>query len=86
MIYPGFVATDIAERALGPDGKPLGTRPVNKNAIMTVEECSRLTIEAAAERKREIIMTKRARVGMLLKALWPEAVDRIAERGIMKGR
>lgn len=86
MIYPGFVATDIAERALGPDGKPLGTRPVNKNAIMTVEECARLTVDAAASRKREVIMTKRARIGMLLKALWPEAVDKIAERGIRKGR
>jgi len=47
VIYPGFVATDIAERALGPDGKPLGTRPVNKNAIMSVEECARQTVQGA---------------------------------------
>ncbi|HEX6575755.1 MAG TPA: SDR family oxidoreductase [Gemmatimonadaceae bacterium] len=86
VIYPGFVATDIAERALGPDGKPLGTRPVVKNAIMSVEECARLTIEAAAKRKREVIMTRRARLGMFMKALWPDIVDRIAERGIKKGR
>jgi short-subunit dehydrogenase len=86
VIYPGFVATDIAERALGPDGKPLGTRPVNKNAIMSVEECARQTIEAVAERKREVIMTRRARLGMLMKAIWPDIVDRIAERGIKKGR
>jgi short-subunit dehydrogenase len=86
VIYPGFVATDIAERALGPDGKPLGTRPVVKNAIMSVEECARQTIKAAAERKREVIMTRRARLGMLVKALWPDIVDRIAERGIKRGR
>lgn len=86
VIYPGFVATDIAERALGPDGKPLGTRPVNKNAIMTVEECARQTVEAVAHRKREVIMTGRARLGMLVKALWPDIVDRIAERGIKRGR
>jgi short-subunit dehydrogenase len=86
VIYPGFVATDNAERALGPDGKPLGTRPVVKNAIMSVEECARLTIEAAAKRKREVIMTRRARLGMFMKALWPDIVDRIAERGIKKGR
>jgi short-subunit dehydrogenase len=86
VIYPGFVATDIAERALGPDGKPLGTRPVNKNAIMSVEECARQTVAAVADRKREVIMTRRARLGMLMKAIWPDIVDRIAERGIKKGR
>src|SRR5215208_2837690 len=86
VIYPGFVATDIAERALGPDGKPLGTRPVNKNAIMTVEECARQTVDAMARRKREVIMTGRARLGMIVKALWPDLVDRIAERGIKRGR
>lgn len=86
VIYPGFVATDIAERALGPDGKPLGTRPVNKNEIMTVEECARLTVDAMTHRKREVIMTGRARLGMIVKALWPDLVDRIAERGIRKGR
>ena len=86
VIYPGFVATDIAERALGPDGKPLGTRPVNKNAIMTVEECARQTVDAMAHRKREVIMTGRARLGMIVKAVWPDLVDRIAERGIKRGR
>jgi NAD(P)-dependent dehydrogenase (short-subunit alcohol dehydrogenase family) len=86
VIYPGFVATDIAERALGPDGKPLGTRPVVKNAIMSVEECARQTVDAMTRRKREVIMTGRARLGMIVKALWPDIVDRIAERGIKRGR
>ena len=86
VIYPGFVDTEIARRALGPDGKPLGTRPVVRNAIMTVEECARITISAMAARKREIIMTSRARIGMILKAIWPAAIDRIAERGIERGR
>jgi short-subunit dehydrogenase len=86
VIYPGFVATDIAERALGPDGKPLGTRPVNKNEVMSVEECARQTVKAVAGRKREVIMTRRARLGMLLKAIWPDIVDRFAERGIKRGR
>jgi short-subunit dehydrogenase len=86
VIYPGFVATDIAERALGPDGKPLGTRPVVKNAIMSVEECARQTVDAMARRKREVVMTGQARLGMLVKAIWPDLIDRIAERGIKRGR
>ena len=86
VIYPGFVATDIAERALGPDGKPLGTRPVAKHAVMTVEECARQTIDAMTKRKREVVMTKRARLGTLLQALSPGTVDRLAVRAIERGR
>jgi short-subunit dehydrogenase len=86
VVYPGFVATDIAERALGPNGKPLGTRPVVKNAIMTAEECAIVTVGAAAKRKREVIMTSRARVALLIKALWPGFIDKLAERGIKRGR
>lgn len=86
MIYPAFVATDIAERALGPDGQPLGTRPVQKSKVMQADDCARRIIEAAAGRTREVVMTRRARLGMILKILSPGRVDRIAERTIARGR
>jgi len=86
MIYPGFVATDIAERALGPDGQLLGRRPVIKRKVMQVDDCARRIIEAAAARVREVVMTKRAKLGMIVKVLAPERIDRIAERTIERGR
>lgn len=86
MIYPGFVATDIAERAFGPDGRPLGTRPVHKSRVMTVEECVRRIVSAASGRRREIVMTRLARVGMVVKAVAPAIVDSVAERSIRRGR
>ncbi|MEO5902543.1 MAG: SDR family oxidoreductase [Gemmatimonadaceae bacterium] len=86
MIYPGFVATDIAERALGPDGQPLGTRPVQKGKVMQVDDCARRIIEAAAGRVREVVMTKRAKLAMLIKAISPERIDTLAERAIARGR
>ena len=86
MIYPGFVATDIAERALGPDGQLLGTRPVQKRKVMQVDECARQIIDAAAARTREVVMTKRAKLGMLMKILSPERIDRLAERVVERGR
>lgn len=86
VVYPGFVATDIAERAIGPDGRNLGKRPVQKRAVMSVEECARQIVAAAASRRRELIMTRVGRIGMLLKAIAPGAVDRIAERSIRRGR
>jgi short-subunit dehydrogenase len=86
MAYPGFVATDIAQRALGPDGQPLGKRPVDKGKVMQVDECARLIIDAAGKRSREIVMARPAKLGMILKALAPERVDRMAEKGIKRGR
>ena len=86
VIYPGFVATDIATRALGPDGKPLGTRPVAKHAVMSVEECARQTVDAIAKRSREVVMRKHAMLGLILKAISPRTVDRLAERAIQRGR
>ncbi|HZK77418.1 MAG TPA: hypothetical protein VFC35_00820, partial [Gemmatimonadaceae bacterium] len=68
------------------DGLPLGTRPVQKGKVMQVDECARQIIGAAASRTREVVMTKRAKVGMLLKALAPERIDRMAERAIERGR
>ncbi|HEX8274332.1 MAG TPA: SDR family oxidoreductase [Longimicrobiaceae bacterium] len=88
MIYPGFVATEIRERAFGPDGRPLGAgnSPVREREVMTVEECARQIVEATAARRREVVMTARAKVGMWLKLVAPGAVDRIAKRAIDQGK
>ena len=80
------MAMDDATRALGPNGKPLGTRPVVKRAAMTAEECARQTVDAMTKRKREVLMAKRAKIGMLVKAIAPEVVDRLALRAITRGR
>ncbi|MEO8194372.1 MAG: SDR family oxidoreductase [Gemmatimonadales bacterium] len=86
VVYPGFVATDIAERALGPDGKPLGTRPVVKSAVMSAEDCAREIIEAAGARRRERVMTLRARLGFVVKTVLPGLIDHMAERTVRRGR
>ena len=86
MVYPGFVSTGIRERAFGVDGKPLGKSPVREAEVMTVETCARLILEAAARRRRELVMTRRGRIGMWLKVLAPGLVDRIARRAIEEGR
>jgi short-subunit dehydrogenase len=86
MVYPGFVSTGIRERAYGADGQPLRASPVRESEVMTPEECARLTIEAAAARRRELIMTMRGKVGAWIKLVAPGVVDRIARRAIEQGR
>jgi short-subunit dehydrogenase len=86
MIYPGFVASEVRTRALGPDGKPLGVSTVQESKVMTAETCARLIIKAMAKRKRELVMTLRGKVGQWLKLIAPGWVDRIASQAIQTGR
>jgi len=86
MIYPGFVASAMRQRALGADGKPLGKSPVHEEQIMTAEECARLMIAAMSGRRRELVMTLRGKLGLWFKLIAPGLVDRIALDAITKGR
>lgn len=86
MIYPGFVSTEVRQRALGGDGKPLGKSPVKENEIMSVERCVDLMIPAIASRKRELVMTFRGKMGMWLKLISPGLVDHMALKAIRSGR
>lgn len=86
MIYPGFVRSEVRERALGPDGQPLGKSPVQESKVMTAEECARIIVDAAARRKREVVMTTTGKLGQWLKLIAPGLVDSIARRKIEKGR
>jgi len=86
MIYPGFVSTEVRERAMGPDGKPLGTSPVKEGKVMTVEECVRLMMPVIGKRKRQLIMTFRGKAGLWLKLITPGLVDKIALKAIRIGK
>lgn len=86
MVYPGFVSTGIRTRAYGPDGKPLVANPVRESEVMSPGECARQTVAAAAARRREVVMTGRARVGQWIKLFAPGVVDRIARKAIEQGR
>lgn len=88
QVFPGFVATEIRERAFGPDGRPLGegNSPVREREVMSAEECARQIIAAAAKRKRDLIMTLRGKVGAKIKLVSPGMVDRIARKAIAQGK
>jgi len=86
MIYPGFVATAVRERAFGSDGKALGSSHLDETHVMTVETCVKQMIPVIAKRKRELVMTTRGKIGLWLKLVAPDLVDKIALRSIEKGR
>ena len=86
IAYPDFVGSGMHTRSLGADGKPLGHNPLQVDKIMTSDECARLILAGAAARKRQIVMSNRARFGQWLKLIAPGRVDRIAKKAIEKGR
>ena len=82
MIYPGFVATGIRENATGSDGKPAKIDPVNKDDVMSVEECTTIIVRAMEDRRREEIMTLKGKFGQWLKLIAPRVIDGIAKRAV----
>jgi NAD(P)-dependent dehydrogenase (short-subunit alcohol dehydrogenase family) len=86
MAYPDFVATPIRQRAFGADGEPLGASPVQEGKVMSAATCARLILAAAGERRREVVMGLRGKVGLWLKLVAPGLIDRIALRAIRRGR
>ncbi len=81
VVSPGFVATDIRQRALGADGKALGRSPRNEEqGNMALDECVRQILEAMERRQREQVMTLKGKVIPWVKLLLPKLVDRMATR------
>ncbi len=86
VIYPGFVSTEVRERALGADGKPLGKSPVKEKQVMSPQQCASLIIPAIEKRKRELVMTLRGKLGIWLTVIAPKLIDTIALKAIEKGK
>lgn len=82
MIYPGFVATGIRENATGPDGKPAKIDPVNKDDVMSVEECVSLIVPAIEARQREVVMTLKGKIGQWVKLISPGVTDAMAKKAV----
>ena len=84
VVSPGFVRTDIRARTLGPDGRPVGASPRTEDGsdTMDVHVCVAQIVAAIEGRKREVVMTPKARIGMFLKLFAPGVIDRMALRAV----
>lgn len=83
VVSPGFVATDIRKHVLGPDGTPISAeKPNEQRDSMSVDVCVSQILRAIAQRRRELVMTHKGRLGLWLKLLAPGIVDRMAARAV----
>jgi NAD(P)-dependent dehydrogenase (short-subunit alcohol dehydrogenase family) len=82
MIAPDFVRSEIHARALGADGRALGTNPLENQPIQTAEEAARRIVRAMRRRKRLAVLSRRGRLGRFVRPFLPGLIDRIARRAI----
>jgi NAD(P)-dependent dehydrogenase (short-subunit alcohol dehydrogenase family) len=88
VVYPGFVATAMAEHVLDASGRPLGpdARKLLPKRAMSAETCARVILRAAARRRREKVLTCRGKLAVCLRLLAPGLLDRLARRALPSRR
>ena len=84
VVYPGVVKTGIRVNGYGPDGRPAGRSGLEEKNAMPVEECARQILRAILGRRRELVMTAQARLGLWLQLLAPDMVDRMVMKVVKK--
>ncbi|HSH43806.1 MAG TPA: SDR family oxidoreductase [Arenicellales bacterium] len=81
IMMPDFVSSGIHEREVDGRGSPRGSQHrVDYDRVMDVPTCARMVIDAAAKRKRQVMMSWRGRLGQWVKLFAPGIVDEIARR------
>ena len=79
IVYPASVASHIEKDAQGSNRKlPMG--------MMPVETCARLTLRAAARRRRELYMAPGGKVILWLKLLVPGMLEQFSANAVEKDR
>lgn len=78
IAYPGVVATEIRYRGYNADGVAAGSSGLKEDGAMSVEQCARLIISGMNQRKRDVVMSAKGKLGRWLKLLLPGLVEKMA--------
>lgn len=84
IAYPGVVATELRRRGWNGRGEPAGVSGLAEEGAMPVDECARRIIADMKARRREVVMTPRAKLGLWLKLIAPSLVDRMARAALAR--
>jgi len=80
LVYPGYIATPIREKAINSNGNPHGKTHIEESKAMPVDICVRQILVAAAIKKRDVYLTLKDKMGTWLKVISPSLVDYIARK------
>jgi len=76
IVCPGFVLTEIHDRAFTPGNKKVERE---KGNFMTSKEASQIILNAASNKKNMTIMTAKAKFGYYMRPFLPNIIDRMAK-------
>jgi short-subunit dehydrogenase len=85
VICPYWVVTEFHERYLDRNGKPKGPsgRAIYTDKTMTANRCAQIILKAARRRKREVLMGP-GRMGVWLKLIAPNLVDKMVVEAVFR--
>jgi short-subunit dehydrogenase len=86
LVAPDFVVSEIHRHAIGADGAPLGTTPMQESRIMSAGACARVIADAMRRRQRLRLTSARGHLARWARLLAPGMVDRLAARAIRERR
>jgi short-subunit dehydrogenase len=78
ILAPDFVQSEILARAIGADGRPMETSPLDQQKLLSTEKCVRKVVRGMERRKRLVLTSERSAWARWGKLLSPKLVDRIA--------
>ena len=82
IVAPDFVQSEIHQRSLGSDGKPLERRLQDHGKYISAEACAGIIVKGMVKRKRFIVTSWRGRWGQWVKLLSPRVIDWMAKRSV----
>ena len=81
-VAPDFVQSEIHQRSLGSDGKPLGRLLQDHGKYLSAEACADRIVKAMARRKRLVVTSARGKLGRWVKLCFPQVIDWMARKGV----
>ena len=78
IAYPGVVATEIRRRGFNARGQAAGRSGLKEESAMSVQECAGLILDGLDDRRREVVMTAKGKLGRLIKLVAPGVVENMA--------
>jgi short-subunit dehydrogenase len=83
-VSPGFTSSNIRNVARSADGTTQKETPLAEDKLMSAEACAKIILDAAAKRKRTVIMTGQGKLTVWLNKLFPRLADKLVYKHFLK--
>lgn len=84
VIYPGYTASNIRNKALNSEGKVQQESPLNESKLMPAAEVAEAIVQMVLKRQRSKVLTLIGRVSKWINILFPSLSDRMVYNFVAK--